>query len=102
MRTVTPDTLRFTGVASAELGRSPRIADVKDELARHIGSRPIVRHSIEHALALLRSAGLTLPNRTIDTYRLATAILPDMPNYQLGTLSSILGFDIAAVDRHRA
>lgn len=101
-RTVSQDMLRFTGIAREEIDRSPRFADIQDELARHIGSRPIVGHSIEHDLALLRSAGLNLPNRTIDTYRLATAILPDMPNYQLGTLSSILGFDIAAVDRHRA
>jgi DNA polymerase-3 subunit epsilon/ATP-dependent DNA helicase DinG len=101
-RKVSQDMLRFTGLSQEELDASPAFEEISGDLTRLIGSRPIVGHSIEHDLALLRGAGLKLSNRTIDTYRLATGIMPDMPNYQLGTIATLLGYDIPADDRHRA
>lgn len=99
---VSRDILQLTGITAEELETSPAFDEVSDEIRKHIGARPIVGQSVGHDLALLGSAGLKRANRTIDTYRLASALLPDLPNYQLGTISDHLGQSISVEDRHRA
>lgn len=99
---VSKDILRLTGLTEEELEASPPFADVIGEIREQIGSRSIVGQSVGHDLALLESCGLKRANRTIDTYRLASALLPDLPNYQLGTIAQQFGHDVATGDRHRA
>lgn len=99
---VSRDILRLTGITAEELETSPTFDEVSNELREHVGTRPIVGQSVGQDLALLASAGLKRANRTIDTYRLASALLPDLPNYQLGTIADYLGHTISGEDRHRA
>ncbi len=101
-RAVSQDILRLTGLSQDVLDMSPTFEEIKGELSSLIGSRPIVGHNVSYDIAVLASGGLKLPNRQVDTYRLATAILPDLPNYQLGTIAEILGHDLPAEKRHRA
>jgi Rad3-related DNA helicase/DNA polymerase III epsilon subunit-like protein len=101
-KAVSQDILRLTGLTQDVLDVSPSFAEIREELGSLIGSRPIIGHNISYDLAVLNSGGLTLSNRQIDTYRLATALLPDLPNYQLGTIAEMLGYDHPAEKRHRA
>lgn len=96
------DILRLTGITREELETSPRFREVIPSLREHIGSRPIVGQSIRNDLAMLESAGLKLANRHIDTFQLATALLPDLPNYALSTIAQRLGRPMDDGARHRA
>ncbi|HVL23819.1 MAG TPA: helicase C-terminal domain-containing protein [Thermomicrobiales bacterium] len=99
---VSRDILRLTGITEEELARSPGFAEIIPTLREHIGSRPIVGQSVRNDIAMLDSAGLKLTNRQVDTFQLATALLPDMPNYGLSAIAERLGRTISDDDRHRA
>jgi DNA polymerase III epsilon subunit-like protein len=101
-RPASRDILQLTGIPAEELETSPAFAEIAPVLREQIGSRPIVGHWVRNDIAMLESAGLKLANRQVDTFQLATALLPDMPNYGLSTLADHLGSPIHEDDRHRA
>lgn len=101
-RRVSRDILNLTGITEEELEVSPDFDAVKDDIRDRIGSRPIVGQSVEFDISYLETAGLTLANRTIDTYRLASALLPDVTNYQLAAVADHLGYRHDVENRHRA
>jgi DNA polymerase III epsilon subunit-like protein len=99
---VSRDILQLTGITLEELDASPRFSEIVTTLREHIGNRPIVGQSIRNDLIMLENAGLKLANRQIDTFQLATALLPDLPNYALSTIAQQLGSPMADEARHRA
>lgn len=101
-RKVSKDILHLTGMTDDELDASPSFGVVADPIRAFIGSRPIVGQSVQQDLTLLESAGLKLANRSIDTYRLASAMLPDISSYQLAAIAEHLGYEFHPDDRHRA
>lgn len=101
-RKVSKDILRLTGLTEDELDASPSFSVVSSEIQRQIGSRPVVGQSVLQDLTLLETAGLKLANRSIDTYRLASAMLPDISTYQLSAIAEHLGYEFHVDDRHRA
>ena len=66
-----------------------------------IGSYPIVGHSIPFDAGFLRRRGLAKRNSLIDTFELATVLLPSLSNYTLGHVAHSLGLGIVE-GRHRA
>jgi Rad3-related DNA helicase/DNA polymerase III epsilon subunit-like protein len=62
---------------------------------------PIVGHSIPFDVAFLRQRGLARTNPLIDTFELATVLLPSLSSYNLGQVAESLGVRVP-VDRHRA
>jgi len=101
-RPVSLDIQRLTGIGADELAAGTPWDEVRPEIERLIGSLPIVGHSIQIDVAYLQAAGLRVPNRLLDTYQLASALLPDLPNYSLQTVSAALGVDLSDAARHRA
>jgi len=101
-RAVSLDIRRLTGISEEELAAGVPLAEALAEVRRLAGGLPIVGHSVLFDISFLQSAGLHLPGRQLDTYQLASALLPDLANYSLGTVAATLGIDITAEDRHRA
>lgn len=101
-RKISKDISRLTGITQEELDESPAFIDVQDDIRARIGSRPIVGHNVSFDISMLRGEGMDFSNTSIDTYRLASSMLPNMPNYQLGTIATHLGYEIPDDDRHRA
>src|SRR5690606_10680690 len=93
---------RLTGISQEMLDESPRFEEIVDDLAAAIGDRPIVGHNISFDMSMLAGEGFKPDNRLVDTYQLATALITDVPNYQLGTLAEYCGYRIPEDDRHRA
>jgi DNA polymerase-3 subunit epsilon/ATP-dependent DNA helicase DinG len=60
----------------------------------------IVGHSVQFDLGMLSAFGVHLPGTVIDTYQLATLVLPDLPDYSLGTVARTL--DVPTSESHRA
>lgn len=101
-QTVTRDILKLTGITKEELDVSPSFKEIEPKVRELIGSRPVVGHWVRFDMSMLAAQGLKRANRQIDTYQLASALLPDIPNYQLTTIAACLDYDLTEDDRHRA
>ncbi|MCX7860160.1 MAG: exonuclease domain-containing protein [Chloroflexus sp.] len=91
---------RLTGIDPAALAQAPRFNEIGAELARFIGNRPIVGHSISFDLTMLRAQGMNFNQPVYDTFDLATLLLPQATSYKLSALAARLG--IPHPDAHRA
>lgn len=93
---------RLTGISQEMLDESPTFNEIVGELSDMIGDRPIVGHNISFDMSMLAGEGFKPNNQLIDTYTLATGLLHDVANFQLGTISEYFGYRITDEDRHRA
>lgn len=93
---------RLTGISQEMLDESPRFEEIVADLAAVIGDRPIIGHNISFDMSMLAGEGFKPDNPLIDTYTLATGLLTEVSNYQLGTIAEYFGYQIADEDRHRA
>ncbi|WP_287156868.1 helicase C-terminal domain-containing protein [Chloroflexus sp.] len=91
---------RLTGIDPAALAQAPRFNEIGADLARFIGNRPIVGHSIGFDLTMLRAQGMQFNQPVYDTFELATLLLPQVSSYKLSALAAHLG--IPHPDAHRA
>lgn len=91
---------RLTGIRDEDLKDSPSLDDVAADLRRRIGSLTIVGHNVEFDIRMLAGGGISLPNRYMDTYRLATLLMANMPNYSLTQVAISLG--LKPGEEHRA
>src|SRR5512135_1953612 len=67
---------RLTGITPQDLERAPAFHNLVPSLSRFVGEYPIVGHSINLDLTFLQRAGLTFPNPAIDTFELASILVP--------------------------
>jgi DNA polymerase III epsilon subunit family exonuclease len=91
---------RLTGITSPQLRDAPSLAALVPRLRAFIGELPLVGHSVPFDAAFLRRAGLARRNPLIDTFELASALIPDLPNYSLGAVGRALG--VKSSGYHRA
>jgi len=91
---------RLTGIQQEEADEAPTIFTVIGHLASFIKDYPLVGHNIAFDLAFLRRRGLLLPNPAIDTFELASILVPHAPRYSLGKLAEELG--VPYIEGHRA
>ena len=91
---------QLTGITDAQLRRAPVLNAVRDQLERFIGPAPVVGHSVGQDLGYLAKAGILPGHPHIDTFELASILIPYASRYNLATLMSELG--IAFPSQHRA
>ncbi len=91
---------RLTGIRPADLVAAPAFAAVAPALRAFLGDAPLVGHSVAFDAAFLRRVGLAHRNPLVDTYELASALLPNLPSYTLESVGSALG--LASPTYHRA
>lgn len=90
----------ITGIKAADLVGKKPFSDFREELQKFIGDCPIVGHNINFDTAFLKSQGLQLDNKEIDTLELGTTLIPDQDSYSLESLCQKLV--ISHVKKHRA
>lgn len=90
---------QLTGLRDRDVENAPRLSEILPSLRRFIGSAPILGHNVRFDLTFLRAHGLPLDNSAIDTYVLASTLLPDAPRYNLSALATRLGFTIDGAHR---
>lgn len=90
----------LTGIEDSMLRSAPRLRDVLPELQDFVGAMPILGHNIRFDLSFLQRYGLFQLNEVIDTYELASVLLPSASRYNLGALGQQLGILLPA--SHRA
>lgn len=91
---------RLTGIRRSDLVGAPSFGELADSLRTFLGDYPLVGHSVPFDAAFLRRVGLAKRNPLVDTYELASALLPDLPSYTLEAVGAALG--VASPTHHRA
>jgi ATP-dependent DNA helicase DinG len=92
---------RLTGIKQELLAGAPLFDTISKKLQLFLGDYPIVGHSIPFDVGFLRRWGLARSNALIDTFELASVMLPSLTSYNLGQVAEALGLVVPA-DRHRA
>ncbi|MCA2002359.1 MAG: DEAD/DEAH box helicase family protein, partial [Chloroflexi bacterium] len=89
----------LTGIDDKMVREAPRLRDLAHELTAFVGDCPILGHNVKFDIGFLRKAGLFLYHQTIDTYELASALMPAASRYNLGALGQQLGIPLPATHR---
>jgi len=90
---------QLTGINNQMITDAPQIEEVINDIAQFIGQSPILGHNINFDLGFFRKYDLFLSNERIDTYELASVLLPSVTQYNLGFLAQY--FNISFPNRHR-
>ncbi len=92
---------RLTSITANLLTNAPPFETISPTLQHFLGDLPIVGHSIPFDAGFLRKRGLARTNPLIDTFELASVLLPSLKSYNLGQVAEALGIAVP-VGRHRA
>jgi ATP-dependent DNA helicase DinG len=99
-RPLPPFIVQLTGIDDAMVANAPRITSILNELQEKAGDLPVLGHNVGFDISFLQQQGLFHKNQLIDTYDLASVLLPDAGRYRLDALASALG--VVPQQRHRA
>jgi len=91
---------QLTGITQEEADAAPSLHSLMGTLLSFVRNHPIVGHSVSFDLGFLNRQGPFLNNLAIDTFELASILLPHAARYSLGKLAEALG--IRFPTRHRA
>jgi DNA polymerase-3 subunit epsilon/ATP-dependent DNA helicase DinG len=89
----------LTGISDVEVRNKPRLIDVAPDLAAFVEDAPVVGHNVRFDLGFLQKVGLFEYNDVIDTYELASVLMPTASRYNLGSLGKQLGILLPATHR---
>lgn len=89
----------LTGITDVEVRNAPRFHEVAEALEAFVGDSPIVGHNVRFDLGFLQRAGLFQYNEVVDTYELASVLMPTASRYNLGALGKQLGILLPATHR---
>ena len=99
-RRIPPFITQLTGITDQMVLKAPPIHAVIDELAAFAGNCPVLGHNVRFDLAFLRRYGILINNDVLDTYELASILLPTAGRYNLGALAQALAVPLP--NSHRA
>lgn len=90
----------ITGIHTEDVVDAPSIRDVLSDLRRFVGDSPIIGHRVDFDLGFLSRYDIGTLNVAVDTYELASVMMPTAPRYNLNSLAAQLGLDLE--NAHRA
>jgi DNA polymerase-3 subunit epsilon/ATP-dependent DNA helicase DinG len=91
---------QLTGIDDAMVRNAPRLADVLEDLEAFVGDLPVLGQNVRFDLGFLQKQRVLALNPVLDTYELASVLLPTASRYNLGALGQLLGIPLPA--DHRA
>jgi len=89
----------LTGIDDAMVRQAPRLRDISQELETFVGDSALLGHNVKFDIGFLRKAGLFKYHSTLDTYELASVLMPSASRYNLGSLGKQLGIMLPATHR---
>ncbi len=89
----------LTGIDDSMVRNAPRIQDVVEELAAFVGECPVLGQNVRFDLGFLQRQRVLLFNSVVDTYEMASVLLPTASRYNLGALGQLLGIPLPATHR---
>lgn len=91
---------QLTGIADEDVQNAPPLHKVLPEVVAFVGQVPVVGHNVQFDLGFLARHGVLTSAKAIDTFELASILMPHAPRYSLSVLASTL--DIPNPVQHRA
>jgi len=98
-RPVPPFITQLTGITNDMVAQAPPIQAVIADLVDFVGNAPILGHNVSFDLSFLRRYGVLELNEVIDTYEMASVLLPGAGRYNLGALAQFLAVPLPATHR---
>jgi DNA polymerase-3 subunit epsilon/ATP-dependent DNA helicase DinG len=89
----------ITGIRTEDVIGMPAIRETLPDLQRFIGDHPLIGHRIDFDLGFLSPYRVGTLNLRLDTYDLASVMLPSAPRYNLNSLTSQLGLELEHAHR---
>ncbi len=90
----------LTGLTTEDLKDAPKIQAVLPRLLAFVGDAPFIAHNVGFDASFLNRQGIMQNNLRLDTYELASVLLPRAERYNLTSLTSMFDFEIG--NAHRA
>lgn len=100
-RQIPPNITRLTGISNEMIRNAPPLSAKLDDLISFVGDDVLVGQNIGFDLAFLNRAGALKENDALDTYELASVLMPTASRYNLAALAQQLGIFLP-VNHHRA
>lgn len=91
---------QLTGISQAEIDAAPPLSALTGRILGFVATHPLVVHGMEMDQRILSRQGLLNSNQFLDTFELASILLPEAKRYTLSNLAAILG--IPLTHKHRA
>jgi DNA polymerase-3 subunit epsilon/ATP-dependent DNA helicase DinG len=98
-RPIPPFITNLTGITDQMVREAPPIRAVLGELKEFIGDCPVLGHNVRFDLSFIRKYGVAGLNDYVDTYEMASILLPSAERYNLGALGQLLGVPLSATHR---
>lgn len=99
-RPIPQNVTSLTGIRSTDVIGAPPIEQVVPAIRAFAGNAPLVGHNVAFDTGFLYRQGILQTNPRIDTYDLASVLMPRAPRYSLSSLSSQINIDLE--NAHRA
>jgi ATP-dependent DNA helicase DinG len=90
----------LTGIDDGMVRQAPRLQDILQEFSDFVGDAPVLGQNVRFDLGFLQKQRVLLLNPVVDTYEMASVLLPTASRYNLGALGQLLGIPLPA--NHRA
>ena len=91
---------QLTGITDGMVTNAPFLDDILPEIESFVGYSPILGHNVQFDVGFFKKQKIFLYNETIDTYEIASILLPSASRYNLNSLTKIL--KVALPGTHRA
>ncbi len=100
-RSIPPYITELTGIRTSDVADAPSLREALADLQRFVGREPVVGHNIGFDLAFLQRHQALTGQSAIDTFELASVLVPHAGRYTLENLVRVLNLDVPA-QTHRA
>lgn len=90
----------ITGITDADVKRAPKIATLVKRIQNFIGDLPVLGQNISFDTGFLENNGVSILGDHLDTFDVASVVIPNAPRYNLTSLVYQLG--LQPYQSHRA
>ena len=98
-RQIPPFITKLTGISDAMVRNSPTIHEVLPDLEHFVEDLPILGHNVKFDLSFLHAQNVFKFNDSLDTYDMASVLVPNAGRYNLGALGQLLNIPHPATHR---
>ncbi len=96
---IPPFITQLTGITNEMVRNAPPLSAILQDLTAFVGNLPVLGHNVRFDLSFLQRQNILQYNDTIDTYEIASVLLPTSSRYNLGALGQSLGILLPATHR---
>jgi ATP-dependent DNA helicase DinG len=96
---IPPFITQLTGITDQMVREAPSLQTVLPAFKKFVGDSPVLGHNVRFDLAFLRRKGVLGLNEVLDTYEMASVLLPTAGRYNLQALAQIMAVPVSAAHR---